>query len=110
MENNIPKIAPLSRLTETYVMHDNVWKVDFPAYLKEIMDCSPHTPYKKTFAIVGQLLHILAQRAIEINDPALNIIMLNLSLYDGSHTDEAQEQIAEQRKIIKEYINQHNKQ
>lgn len=110
MKNNIPQIAPLSRLTETYVMNDNVWKADIPAFLKEIMDCSQNVPYKKTFAIVGQLLHILAQRAIEINDPALNIIMLHLSLYDGSHTDEAQEQIAEQRKMIQEYKNQHNQQ
>lgn len=109
MKKKIHKIAPLSQLTEKYVMNDNVWKADVPAFLKEVMDCSPHTPYKKTFTIVGRLLHILAQRAIEINDPALNIIMLHLNLYDGSHTDEAQEQIAEQRKIIEECINQHNK-
>lgn len=110
MKNNIPTIAPLSRLTETYVMNDNVWKADIPAFLKEIVDCTPNAPYKKTFAIVGQLLQILTQRAIEINDPALNIIMLHLSLYDGSQTDEAQEQIAEQRKMIQEYKNQHNQQ
>lgn len=35
-----------------------------------------------TFKILAQVLNVLIERAIEINDPALNIIMLNLGLYE----------------------------
>ena len=108
--NSNPQFAPMSPLTEHYVMNDNVWKADIPAFLREIMECSQNVPYKVTFTIVGQLLKVLAQRAIEINDPALNIIMLHLSLYDGAHSDNAWAQIAEQREIIKEYQQQNQTQ
>lgn len=107
MKKNInPQFAPMSPLTEYYVMNDNVWKADIPAFLYEIMECSQNVPYKVTFTIIGQLLKVLAQRAIEINDPALNIIMLHLSLYDGAHSDNARVQIATQRERIEEYQQQ----
>ena len=104
MEKDInPQFAPMSTLTESYVMNDTAWKADLPNWLREIKECSQNTPYAMTFTLVARILGILAQRAIEINDPALNIIMLHLSLYDGSHTKEAQEQIAIQRERIKQY-------
>ena len=40
------------------------------------------------------------ERAIEINDPALNIIMLNLGLYDGAHDKNVDEVISKLRKLI----------
>lgn len=45
-------------------------------------------------------LEILAVRAIEIDDPALNIIMMNLGLYEGVHDKNAGEIIAKLRKLI----------
>lgn len=85
-----------------YVMNDLSWKADLPAYLKEIKECSQNTPYAKTFTIVADILQILARRAIELNDPVLNIIMLNLSLYEGSHDKNASEVKDKLREQIKQ--------
>ena len=85
---------------QNYVMNDMVWKVDLPRLLKEIAECSKSTPYPVTFTILARVLGILAERAIEINDPALNIIMMNLGLYEGVHDKNAGEVISKQRKLI----------
>ena len=89
-----------SKTVRDYVMNDMVWKVDLPAFLKEIVECSSNTPYAITFKILAQVLNVLIERAIEINDPALNIIMLNLALYEGVHDKNAGEVISKQRKLI----------
>ena len=89
-----------SKAVRDYVMNDLVWKVDLPAFLKEIVECSSNTPYAITFNILAQVLNILIERAIEINDPALNIIMMNLGLYEGVHDKNAGEVISKQRKLI----------
>lgn len=84
----------------SYVMNDLNWKCDLPNFLNEITTCSEHIPYIATFRILGRILDILAQRAVELNDPALNIIMLNLSLYEGSHDKNIEEIRNELRKQI----------
>lgn len=89
-----------SKTVRDYVMYDMVWKVDLPSLLKEIAECSKSVPYAKTFKILAQVLNVLTERAIEINDPALNIIMLNLGLYEGAHDKNAGEVISKQRKLI----------
>lgn len=89
-----------SKNVQNYVMNDFVWKVDLPRLLKEIAECSKSVPYAKTFKILAQVLNVLTERAIEINDPALNIIMLNLGLYEGAHDKNAGEVISKQRKLI----------
>lgn len=89
-----------SKAVRDYVMNDLVWKVDLPAFLKEIVECSSNTPYAITFKILTQVLNVLIERAIEINDPALNIIMMNLGLYEGVHDKNAGEVISKQRKLI----------
>ena len=89
-----------SKTVRDYVMNDVVWKVDLPAFLKEIVECSSNTPYAITFKILAQILNILIEMAIEINDPALNIIMMNLGLYEGVHDKNAGEVISKQRKLI----------
>lgn len=89
-----------SKTVRDYVMNDMVWKVDLPAFLKEIVECSSNTPYAITFKILAQVLNVLIERAIEINDPALNIIMLNLGLYEGAHDKNACEVISKLRKLI----------
>ena len=70
---------------QNYVMNDMVWKVDLPKFLKETSECSTNVPYAASFRILAQVLNVLTERAIEINDPVLNIIMLRLGLYDGAH-------------------------
>lgn len=81
-------------------MNDMVFKVDMPRLLKEIAECSKSTPYPVTFTIMSRVLEILVERAIEINDPALNIIMMNLGLYEGVHDKNAGEVISQLRKLI----------
>ena len=89
-----------SKSVQNYVMNDMVWKVDLPSFLKEIAECSKSTPYPKTFTILVRLLGILTERAIEIDDPALNIIMLRLGLYEGAHDKNVDEVISKLRKLI----------
>lgn len=89
-----------SKNVQNYVMNDMVWKVDLPRLLKEIAECSKSTPYPVTFTILTRVLGILAERAIEINDPALNIIMLHLGLYEGAHDKNVDEVISQLRKLI----------
>lgn len=89
-----------SKNVRDYVMNDMVWKVDLPRLLKEIAECSKSTSYPVTFTILARVLGILTERAIEINDPALNIIMMNLGLYEGVHDENAGEVISKQRKLI----------
>ena len=89
-----------SKTVQDYVMNDMVFKVDMPRLLKEIAECSKSTPYPVTFTILARVLGILAERAIEINDPALNIIMLNLGLYEGAHNENVDEVISQLRKLI----------
>ena len=89
-----------SKNVRDYVMNDMVFKVDMPRLLKEIAECSKATPYPITFTILTRVLGILAERAIEINDPALNIIMMHLGLYEGVHDKNANKVIAQLRKLI----------
>lgn len=89
-----------SKNVQNYVMNDMVFKVDVPRLLKEIAECSKSTPYPVTFTILARVLGIFAERAIEINDPALNIIMMNLGLYEGVHDKNACEVISKLRKLI----------
>ena len=89
-----------SKNVQNYVMDDMAWKVDLPSFLKEIAECSKSTPYPKTFTILARVLGILTERAIEINDPALNIIMLRLGLYEGAHDKNVDVVISQLRKLI----------
>lgn len=89
-----------SKTVRDYVMNDMVFKVDMPRLLKEISECSKSTPYPVTFTILTRVLGILAERAIEIDDPALNIIMMHLGLYEGAHDKNVDEVISQLRKLI----------
>lgn len=89
-----------SKNVQNYVMNDMVWKVDLPKFLKEISECSTNVPYAASFRILAQVLKVLVERAIEINDPALNIIMLNLGLCEGAHDENVDEVISQLRKLI----------
>ncbi len=89
-----------SKNVQNYVMDDMAWKVDLPRFLKEISECSINVPYAASFRILAQVLNVLTERAIEINDPVLNIIMLRLGLYEGAHDKNVDEVISQLRKLI----------
>lgn len=89
-----------SKTVQNYVMDDMAWKFNLPNFLKEIAECSKCTPYHKTFTNFACVIGILTERAIEIDDPALNIIMLRLGLYEGAHDKNVDEVISQLRKLI----------
>lgn len=89
-----------SKNVQNYVMDDMAWKVDLPRFLKEISECSINVPYAASFRILAQVLNVLTERAIEINDPVLNIIMLRLGLYEEAHDKNVDEVISQLRKLI----------
>ena len=89
-----------SKNVQNYVMDDMAWKVDLPRFLKEISECLTNVPYAASFRILAQVLNVLTERAIEINDPVLNIIMLRLGLYEGAHDKNVDEVISQLRKLI----------
>ena len=89
-----------SKTVRDYVIDDMVWKVDLPKFLKEISECSVNVPYAASFRILAQVLNVLIERAIEINDPALNFIMLRLGLYEGAHDKNVDVVISQLRKLI----------
>ena len=94
------KIVPIKgKRIRKQVFDEMAWKIDIPNFIKETMS-NPGNPYAITFKILGILLEALAERAIELNDPALNILMLQMGLYEGCH-DENKDMIKEIRNQIK---------
>jgi hypothetical protein len=72
------------------------WRVDTPALLKEMVDGNPSGGILvQPVNIFRQILTSLAERAIELDDPALNVLMLRLALYEVPPT-QISERIAEQ--------------
>lgn len=78
------------------------FKCDTPALLQEIMTGVVDNPksgayiLKIPLQILGNYLGQVAQRAAEINDPQLNILMLEMKLYEVEHNQISVE-IAKQR-------------
>ncbi|WNV09997.1 hypothetical protein [Tardiphaga sp. 709] len=60
------------------------WKVHTPNLLKEVLSNPSAAVLRQPMAILGRLLAAVAERASEINDPALNMLMLRLTLYDAA--------------------------
>lgn len=62
------------------------WKIDTPALIKETIAGNPTAWILRTpYLIFRRLLGSVAERAIAIDDPELNILMLRLGLYDVPH-------------------------
>ena len=84
------------------------FRVDTVALLHEIVDCAlkeNQGVLKLPLNIFRNLLAQAAQRAIELNDPRLNIIMLNLGLYEVS-PQEIVSVIEQQKQLLKELENE----
>lgn len=86
-----------------YVMSDMSWKCDLPQFLTESQTCTKGTTYDVCWNLLRRILVILTERAVELNDPVMNIIMLNLSLYKGSHSRDTVNIINQLRKEIECY-------
>lgn len=60
----------------------NIWRVHTPGLLKEIVNCSGNAIYEKPLNIFGKILATVGERAAEINDPKLNALMCQLTIYE----------------------------
>lgn len=61
---------------------DLQFDVDTPQFLKEAAENCEHGMYPICWLIFKNLLGQVAQRASELNDPIMNVLMLRLNLYD----------------------------
>ena len=57
------------------------WKVHTYGLLKEIVDHSGQAILEKPISIFGKLLAAVGERAAELNDPKLNALMCQLTIY-----------------------------
>lgn len=65
--------------------NDLYFKIDLPQFLKEIADCGLDRKMgtlKIPLNIARQYLCMIAERAAEINDPQLNLLMIETRLYE----------------------------
>lgn len=60
------------------------WKCHTPNLLSEILKNNGSETLRQPIRIFADLLHQVATRAAELNDPALNLLMLRLTLYDAA--------------------------
>lgn len=58
--------------------------VDTPHFLKEAAENCNGGMYAVCWNIFRNLLAMVAERATELNDPIMNVLMLRLGLYDVS--------------------------
>lgn len=58
------------------------WKVHTANLLQEVLCNKTAWVLHRPLQIFGHILHEVAGRAIELDDPELNILMLRLSLYE----------------------------
>jgi hypothetical protein len=82
------------------------FRVDTMKLLTEIVECALKENQgilKVPLNVFRNLLAQVAERASEINDPKLNILMLSLNLYEMPPT-EIQKAIDNQKKIIKDVV------
>ena len=56
--------------------------VNTPQFLKEVCECSEKGVYAICYNIFRSLLAMVAERATELNDPILNVLMIRLNLYE----------------------------
>lgn len=61
---------------------DRQFNVFTPSFLKEAAECCEGGMYGVCWNIFRNLLAMVAERATEINDPIMNVLMLRLGLYD----------------------------
>lgn len=59
-----------------------VFDVHLPNLLNEVLSNQSAAILKIPIAVTKSILSLVAKRAIELDDPELNILMLRLALYD----------------------------
>ena len=80
------------------------WTVHVPYLFNEILTNPGTSALEKPLQILGRVLHELAELAIEIDDPRLHLMMMDLTLYEAGDPDKTPE--SEQREIRKKLYKQ----
>lgn len=71
------------------------WKVHTPNLIRETLNNKGSEALRTPLTIFGRLLADVAERAAELDDPALNLLMLRLTLYDqGDREKHSPEEIS----------------
>ena len=79
----ITKKKPALRKGAVSRRHDVQWRVNTPAFLKEIGDNNPTMAImRQPLMIFASILGEVAKRASELNDDKLNALMCRLALYE----------------------------
>ena len=71
-------------------MKDNLGvyvRVDTPYLIKQVFDNPGSSQLRIPFNTVLRLLAAVAERAIELDDPKLNMLMIKLNLYEFDQKD-----------------------
>jgi hypothetical protein len=62
----------------------NAWKVHTVNLLREIVENNHHMAiFTQPINIFGHMLHDIAKRSSQLNDPILNDLMMRLALYEA---------------------------
>lgn len=83
------------------------WRVNMPGMLQEIGGNPEMSVMRQPLQILAQKMQAVAACAIRLNDPELNILMLELALYDLSrdgvqiNTDYQSSMIEQQKKRLR---------
>lgn len=91
-------------------MDEVYFKCDTPALLQEIMTGVIDNPksgahiLKVPLLILNNYLGQVAQRAAEIDDPKLNILMLEMKLYEVEHNEIGVEIAKQKERMVKSPI------
>ena len=81
-------------------MKSDLWTVHTLNLLKEMVECNNKMGiFFQPVNIFREILCQVAERAIELNDPQLNILMLRLNLYEVP-PDKIQDAISRQKELI----------
>lgn len=66
---------------------DTQFDINTPQFLKEACENCKGGVYAVCWNVFLNLLGMVAERATELNDPILNVLMLRLNLYDVRNED-----------------------
>lgn len=66
---------------------DNQFDVNTPQFMKEACENCEGGMYAICWNVFRNLLAMVAERATEINDPIMNVLMLRLNLYEVKNED-----------------------
>ena len=75
--------------------------IDTPSLIERVFDNPGTSILKIPFNMLSKLLYAVAQRATELHDPQLDILMLRLNLYEVEH-DKINDMILECEKLIQQ--------